>query len=266
MKHSRRSAFTLIELSMVLAIVGLITGGVLLGKNMVRGAQIQSTIADVQNYFAAIRQYQTMYEYLPGDDPLAVRRWGRADNGSDLTVNCAAPITDHANIRATCNGDGDGFVTMANSENYRIWQHLSLAGLIQGSYTGVSNGTGNTNYTQPGVNSPKFAIKNLGIFIFPWGIQDATSTSFYPGDYNNVLQIGGYTGDWPSAGIFSGTEVYNIDKKVDDGMPGLGNVREFLNECATTSNANTAYYAKTAYKNSCKLIFLSEFQKPIVKQ
>ncbi len=40
------SAFTLVELAIVLVIIGLLAGGVLVGKDLIRAAEIRSVIKD----------------------------------------------------------------------------------------------------------------------------------------------------------------------------------------------------------------------------
>ena len=268
MMHRSRRAFTLLEMTMVLAIVGLITGGILLGKNMVHNAQLNSILSDMQGFFAAERQFKDKYGYLPGDFPMAVRVWGRADGGSDLTSNCAAPATDHANIRGTCNGDGDGLITWQNSENFRSWQQMSLAGLITGTYVGYSNATTVSNYTLPGWDSPKPLLKGAAYFMYSWGDQ-TTASGWYPGNYNNVIEVGAVTTDWPGAVLFKPAEAYAMDKKTDDGMPGLGNIRTYAVEggCSQVSyNPDTDTYLKNATAPGCFLIFMSGYGAPTQSQ
>ena len=44
-KNSTQSGFTLIELSIVLVIIGLIIGGVLVGQNLIKSAALRATIS-----------------------------------------------------------------------------------------------------------------------------------------------------------------------------------------------------------------------------
>jgi prepilin-type N-terminal cleavage/methylation domain-containing protein len=45
---SIQSAFTLIELSIVLVIIGLIVGGVLTGRDLISAAETRATIAQIE--------------------------------------------------------------------------------------------------------------------------------------------------------------------------------------------------------------------------
>ncbi len=46
--------FTLIELSIVLVIIGLIIGGVLVGKDLIKAAEIRATISQINKYNHAV--------------------------------------------------------------------------------------------------------------------------------------------------------------------------------------------------------------------
>jgi len=60
----RRAGFTLVELSIVLVIIGLLVGGVLAGKNLIHGAEIRRVITDINNYKSATIQFKQQYRYL----------------------------------------------------------------------------------------------------------------------------------------------------------------------------------------------------------
>lgn len=55
---SRNAAFTLIELSIVLVIIGLLVGGVLVGRDLIKSAEIRSQISQLQQYQAAINTFK----------------------------------------------------------------------------------------------------------------------------------------------------------------------------------------------------------------
>ena len=62
-----QQGFTLVEMSIVLVIIGLIVGGVLVGQDLVKGAQIRATVAQLQQYDAAINTFRGKYDQFPGD-------------------------------------------------------------------------------------------------------------------------------------------------------------------------------------------------------
>jgi len=111
-----RSAFTLIELSIVLIIISLIVGGIIGGKSLIKSAKLKSIISEVNGFKTAINIYQDNYDYLPGDHPTTDSYWP-----TDCITFSSRP----------CNGNGNGYIgkqyTPYAVEVVRMWEHLSLA-------------------------------------------------------------------------------------------------------------------------------------------
>lgn len=87
MKHShpaRDSGFTLIELSVVLTILALITGGILGGKSLIKAAEMRATIKQLKEYEVAVNAFEIQYKAIPGDYSRATRMWpGQTEDGND---------------------------------------------------------------------------------------------------------------------------------------------------------------------------------------
>ncbi len=64
---SRIQGFTLIELSIVLIIIGLMAGGILVGQNLIDAAGIRATITQIEGYNRAVNTFKGKYGELPGD-------------------------------------------------------------------------------------------------------------------------------------------------------------------------------------------------------
>jgi prepilin-type N-terminal cleavage/methylation domain-containing protein len=62
-----QSGFTLLELSIVLVIIGLIVGGVMVGQTLIRQAGMQSILKEKAQYFTAVQTFKMKYSGLPGD-------------------------------------------------------------------------------------------------------------------------------------------------------------------------------------------------------
>ena len=58
--------FTLVELSIVLVIIGLIVGGILTGKDLIRAAELRSVQSDKEKIVTAINTFELKYNCLPG--------------------------------------------------------------------------------------------------------------------------------------------------------------------------------------------------------
>lgn len=67
MKRVHNKGFTLLELAIVLVIVGLTAGGILLGKDMIRAAEVRSTAQQVDMIDNGIVAFQLKFGCLPGD-------------------------------------------------------------------------------------------------------------------------------------------------------------------------------------------------------
>src|ERR1035437_4035806 len=129
-----RAGFTLIEMSIVLVIIGLIVGAVLAGQSLILQAQMRATMKQIESYKTAVATFRDKYSCLPGDCATATSFWPKdpACTYQNLRPYIAAPNG------MTCNGDGNGIIYgYYYNELMLFWQHLSLAGLIQGSFTGT---------------------------------------------------------------------------------------------------------------------------------
>ena len=62
-----KRGFTLVELSIVLVIIGLLIGGILVAQSMIDTARVSSTVSKLSQFDTAIANFQTKYNSLPGD-------------------------------------------------------------------------------------------------------------------------------------------------------------------------------------------------------
>src|SRR5205823_4803237 len=128
----KKQGYTLLEMSIVMAIIGLLVGGIAVGRSIVKTAQIRSAIGEYDVYLKAIKEFQDKYTALPGDFPTAETLWGTDP------VACPNTTSSTAKKTTTCNGNGNGRigasttlgVLSGDTEWWRAWQHLSNAGMI----------------------------------------------------------------------------------------------------------------------------------------
>lgn len=240
----QRSGFSLLELSIVLAIIGLLAGTVVAGQAVLNGAKLKSVTANAQAYLAASAQFRSQYNALPGDMRNATSYWGAATcpNGSGTGT-------------ATCNGNGNRVIEQWD-EMYRAWQHLVNSGLVVGTYTGtyaVSVG----GVGVPGTNIPADKIPQSGwslLALMPsaseFGYADAPARAL------NMLLFGkSNTTTYASDVILKVDDAFEIDQKMDDGKPGLGRVLGGpAGSCSSTTAMRTSAYSLSG-SNLCRLGF-----------
>ena len=110
------SGFTLLELSLVLVIVGLLLGMALNSGSVIKNARSQQLALEVATLGSALQTYQELYLALPGDDPAATGRWPQASGGNGDGVISGSWITAGPGVE----------------EAALFWSHLRFAGLIPG--------------------------------------------------------------------------------------------------------------------------------------
>lgn len=247
MRARTQHGFSLVELAVVLAILGLLVGGILVGKAQIDAGRVNRVGVEGQQYLNAIDQFRNRFQGLPGDMLNATQYWGAATcpNGAGTGSQ-------------TCNGNGNKRIDNWD-ENYRAWQHLKNAELVTGNYSGRYTLVGSRGVGVPGVNVPAGPIANSGWTIMPLVTLSSTHFEFAYTDgtsvYNNYLIFGGVVAnDYPYASLLVTADAKAIDTKYDDGLPGMGRILGgAAAQCATTQVTTTAKYNVAAAKNLCRL-------------
>lgn len=231
-QKAKHQGFTLIEMSVVLVILGLLVGGILGGKSLIKSAELRGVIREAEQYQLALNNFVLRYEQYPGDMVDATEIWGVAHANA---ATCKA--MDKSDVDGTCNGNGDMEIGGAGAvlwpEHYLFWHHLQKAGLILGEYSGTWDegcgaGPGNCLYAHtPGLNCPDSAKgEHIGWAVYFKDFSDGSESNpnWFEGDYGHIFTYGaehtwGAAPNRPALGV---GEVYHIDMKMDDGLPAKG--------------------------------------------
>ncbi len=115
LQSSSRAGFTLIEIAIVLAVIGILLIVVLQGRGLIGTSHSQAVVAAVKDLSTAIAQFRERYGYLPGDMP---------------TATTQVPGVVAGSCSASANGNGDGQIDA--DELACVTNHLFNAGLIKG--------------------------------------------------------------------------------------------------------------------------------------
>lgn len=241
--------FTLVELSIALVVIGLLTGGVLVGKNILRASQVQTISADMKRYEGAIIQFSEQYSGLPGDITNATDYWGTDPGGCPTNSNLRPR-------KETCDGDADGLLLTA-SERFRAWQQLGNAGFVGGLFAGVA-GASSTTHAIPGINVPAGRLNESAYAVIGSAPFDASNASWFEGEYNNFLFFGIPSTGNPVGGVIRGAEAAVLDNKGDDGRPGTGRMRvsENVADCHTSTDPAVSAYDMRSSANGCNFIYI----------
>jgi prepilin-type N-terminal cleavage/methylation domain-containing protein len=222
----KRAAFSLIELSIVLVILGLLVGGVLAGRSLIHASELKHDINTLQQYQTATLGFRDKYLGLPGD----------LLNAQSFWPACTG----------TCNGNGNGMIRPLpdpNDEPARVFEHLSRAGLISGSYNG-----------DPSLNLPSHPeVGKFGLVYLDY----RADLGLYPDHWTrHVLSIP--IDDSPK--IIS-EDVYYLDGKIDDGNGYTGIFRVVPDELPSDGciDLNDGKYLIANPADFCSIYYLMSF-------
>lgn len=211
--RAKEAGFTLVELAIVLVIIGLIIGGVLVGQDLIKAAEIRSTTADIERYNAAANTFRNKYNGLPGD-----LRASRAEqSGMEDRTGAAG------------HGDGNGLIEGCavgspnlGCETALFWTDLTRAQLISSAFDEATD----AEVTAATVDAiadylPSAPLRDSAfVSIFPQGGRNYYGLASFSG-----VAAGVHTFANPGVQALSPLEASQIDDKMDDGAPLSGIVR-----------------------------------------
>lgn len=126
---SKKSAFSLIELSIVLIIIGLLIAGITGGASLIKSSELRSVIGEARGYAVAVNAFFTQYDAFPGDFSTAISSPDNVGN-----QNARMEFTHASNI----------------NESSEAWRDLRTAGAIDNNLTIAAYNVAQS----PGVNFP----------------------------------------------------------------------------------------------------------------
>jgi prepilin-type N-terminal cleavage/methylation domain-containing protein len=250
-KNNSQRGVTIAELSIVITVIGLLLAAVTSGIKIKQASELRNFMNDIGTFRVAVEGFKDKYRALPGDMADAYSYWG---------ASCAASS-------ANCNGNDDGNIRWSdssslNNEFLRTWQHLTLAGFLEGSYTGAP--VSSTNYTAPAINVPATKRENGGYLLITRLSGDTgVATDLVLGTQFMLAGFDAentYSLDDP---ILTPSEAASIDTKMDDGLPDTGKVQgryghvsgSYETTKCITGTAPNRTYIKTNTGVECVLSF-----------
>jgi prepilin-type N-terminal cleavage/methylation domain-containing protein len=199
-----QDGFTLVEISIVMIIVGLLIGGTFGGMKLIENMQVNRTVQDLKAIESAALTFKDTYGRLPGDMPNTAARLPNC-----TVAPCAAAGNGNRSIDTVATWDEALTDTM---EKFTFWSHLAAADLLS---VGIKNTTDMT-FGEGQPDSPlgggyrliqrsgSFAVANTYRFdrvILTISTQD--SSVFNANATSNRIDC---------------SRISSIDQKVDDGF------------------------------------------------
>jgi prepilin-type N-terminal cleavage/methylation domain-containing protein len=226
-----RQGFTLVELSIVLVVIGLLIGGVLIGQGLMESARTVKLINNFRQYEVAFTGFKQKFKQLPGDSNLF-------------------------NVK----GDNNGIIASANNlESMYAVSHLQQAGFLNTNLVEVFS----TNWFTQTVPATQVS----GTVLEDWGLKGAMAAFYdykgwialqHPGNVNptksctySILYgrepdvISGYNPlHLARAGALTPQQTYSIDKKTDDGKIHTGGFLAYNGSNSPYSDSNSTGFPK----------------------
>lgn len=196
-QKSAQSGFTLVELSIVLVIIGLIIGGVLTGQALIQAAKVRAQLTQIEQLDTAMNAFRSKFDCLPGDCLASSGVVGASGNGDGL-VNYSATWSE-------------------TLESARVWQQMAAQNMIAGNYTP------GPNFTPAQLGEAKLGTGGR-ILIGSSATGETANTNFY------VLAT--FASNLNTGVLIPADAARSIDSKRDDGLPATGSTRGI-----TTANA-----------------------------
>ncbi len=129
---NKNFGFTLVEISIVMIIIGLLIGGTFSGLAMIDNTKVNSTVQQIKKFEAAAINFKQIYGYYPGD----------LGNPTSVLSNCESPCDISGNQDGKIGAGWFGWTGFSawHYEGNVFWHQLTVASMIEGTVSGGSSG------------------------------------------------------------------------------------------------------------------------------
>jgi prepilin-type N-terminal cleavage/methylation domain-containing protein len=229
-KNNKKRAFTLVELSIVLIIIGLLIVAITSGASLVRNAKLRSITNEAKQYQVAVMSFYSKFDEYPGDFNQSLGTLSAAGDNDDIIEWVTENDTTAEMIYF--------------SEGTNAWHQLEDENILPDDTVGATASI-----------PPVAALPSLVLDTdYPSSAENGTGWLFGSqkdaadsGPYHNYIYLTGvlttpYDGIANNSGLnepagMSGAitagDAYSIDNKNDNGDSATGNIRGEVSTCTT---------------------------------
>lgn len=236
--------FTLVEISIVMMIIGLLIGGTFGGMKLVESSEISRTIRDLKAIDSGALTFKDTFGRLPGDIVSPTTR---------LPGCTSPPCSRGGDGNRTIGLSGTGMQSEAltvSSEKFTMWPHLVAAGLIDGPKNEDDMEFGAGQMASP--IGGGYRLNGYLNFVLANGRTTNRHTIYVtniPSDIVTAANMADHR-------FIPCSTLRSIDVKMDDGMPRSGLILT-ATECQANLADQTSEYGNPSSLSS--LMYLTKF-------
>ncbi len=219
-----QKGFTLIEMSIVLVIIGLIIGGILKGQEIIDASRQKNFISQVDALRSAVNTFADKYNGIPGDYDRAIARINAqtANGTGDGIVGTANTTMANMLAQVGVGATAAAGTATAAGEPQLFFCHLAQAGLIGGASGDCATAA---SFFGSGSPLPALPYSQSGMTVAYGLAETADGNNDRVALWGRVHRGAAAAVAAGTSGVLSGRTMAQIDFKYDDGLPGLGNIR-----------------------------------------
>ena len=236
-------AFSLIELSIVLIIIGLLVVGITSGQNLIESAKVRKVINEINSWKQAVYSFEVIKNRLPGDlDGDGKIGGGSVENYNANSFTFPYNGTDTANNHYIPNVIYAPFVDMYLQKT----SEFEPVGVGEGDFTGIYT---ISNLTIPHSNG----IPEMFYFFETFDVNNQSQNvldSLY-GFGEKALILRFFKG---KSSIKNSKALWMIDLKADDGKYNNGSIRGYCLSKNSQEENKVSYEYALENKTGCKAL------------
>ena len=244
-KKNTRKAFTLIELSIILIIIGLLIVAITSGSSLIRNAKLRSITNEAKQYQVAVNSFYMKFDEYPGDFnqqlPAVSSITAAAGAKEDIAIGHNNDIIEWVSHNGTS----------PVNEGSNAWLQLVASAILPSDITSnmdVSKMLDVVDITLVPTTHFPTSAENAAGWIFNSDTQNGITTNYVQlvKSFNSQFASGASSSfsrplidAVKGGGALTPADAFSIDNKNDDGLRNSGDVREVFAMAINADGSST---------------------------